>query len=872
VVGLTGRAPFLRLLRYPGSFLTVFGAAAILATVTAAGPTFLSATSGATLNRLIQRDAEFLLPTLAIAADSSVAADVITYRTMLLERELGPVLGAPLVTARGDTVVASAGKGRKQPVRIVTRTGFLEHVERVRGTGPGGIWLADVTATKLKVEPGDRFEVRTPFARARVTVAGVYRDLLTAPSDPYWARLSQFIYTSAAVETRPPPLMLMDLESYLRLEDRLLDAQDALIWEFRIPTRSMPIDAAENLAARLDRFEAVVANTSTDVGTAFRHSNRSEPTLGWLSSVSEVTDPIAPPVQTLALAGRGLAVAMLVGSGVFMMRRRRVEVGVLNARGVGPSRFGIRTMAEVVLPVVAGMVVGAVLASKIVQSLGDGGPIGNDAARAARVSVAWMAGVAVLLLGIIAARSMATEGTEGSAVTRVTSRVPWDALLVGAAILAFVWLRSGRETAGGSPAQLDPLFLLLPLLLVTGAGGLVARVLRLALPLLRGWAGRGAGTYLATRRLAAAPRSAAWLLVASSVAIGILVYAGTLTASFGESVTQGAALTAGGEAAVSYSGTLSEGGDAPFPVTLVSRIDRVEFAAGSSAELDLLLVDPETFVDTAYWKGEFADQPLDVMMDALARPSSPRVPAIVAGGARAPADPILSLPGYDVPIEIVGRARTFPGIVGARPLVVVDADVMRTATEAAAIPIDRFVDQTELWAGAGEDRARNLVASRGGTVLSSVGVVRLRDTPRYLAVVATLRFLFSLGVLAAAVVGIVVVLYLQSRQRRSETSYALARRMGLSPGEHLRSVALEIVVLLLGAMVVGSTLAVFASLLVNADVQASALDVDIPLFRLPVMLIAVVGAALILFGLAAAGFAQWRADRADVAEVMRVVE
>lgn len=867
-----GRVPFLRLLRYPGSFLAVFGAAAILSTVTAAGPTFLSSTSAATLHRLVERDAEFQLPTVAIGADSSVAADVITYRTTLLERELEPLLGDPIVTARGDGVIASAGKGRKQPVRIVTRTGFLEHVERVQGTGPGGIWLADVTARKLKVEPGDQFEVRAAFTRASVTVQGVYRDLLPAPRDPYWSPLAQFIYATPGADTRPPPLMLMDLQSYLALEDELLDEQDALIWEFRVPTRPMSVEAAEGLAARLDRFEAVIANTSTDVGAAFRRSSRSEPLAGWLSSAAEISDPIAPPVQTLALAGRAIALGILVGAGVFMMRRRRVEVGVLHARGVGPIRFGLRTMAEAALPIVTGMVGGSVLASWIVERLGDGGRIGDTALRDAWVAVGWMGAAAVLLLGVVAARSIVAEGTEGSAVARVTSRLPWDVLLVVTAILALFWLRSGRETTGESASQLDPLFLLVPLLLVTGAAGLAARALRLVLPRLRRWAGRGAGTYLASRRLAAAPRSATWLLVASSVAVGILVYAGTLTASFGESATQGAALAAGSDAAVVYGGALSEGGDAPFPVTPVARIGRVSFAAGSSAELDLLLVDPDTFSEAAFWRGEFADRLLNEMVDAIARPSSPRVPAIAAGAVRVPEDPILSLPGFDVPIEIVGRARTFPGIVGARPMIVVDGDVMQTATEEAALPLDRFIDRTELWARADEDRARAYVASRGGTVFTSTGVVRLRDTPRYLAVTAMLRFLLALGVLAAAVVGIVVVLYLQSRQRRSETSYALARRMGLSPGAHLGSVAIEVVALLIVALALGAGLAVFASSLVNADVQARALDVDLALFRMPLDLVALLSAALIVFGLAAAGFAQWRADRADVAKVMRVVE
>jgi putative ABC transport system permease protein len=330
-------------------------------------------------------------------------------------------------------------------------------------------------------------------------------------------------------------------------------------------------------------------------------------------------------------------------------------------------------------------------------------------------------------------------------------------------------------------------------------------------------------------------------------------------------------LSAGSDVAVEYTGTLEGGEEAPFPVTSVVRVDRVSFAAGSEAELDLLLVDPDTFEEAAFWRGEFSGDPLDALMDALGRDGD-RVPAIVAGSLRVPEDPILSLPGFDVPVEVVGRARTFPGIVGDRPMLVLDRHAMETATEASGLSLAQFVDGTEVWALANEQEAQTYVASRGGTVLSSTSVAWLRDTPRYLAVSSMLRFLLALGGLAAAVVLIGVALYLQSRQRRSETSYALARRMGLARASHLRSVAFEVSALLLVALAVGAGLAGFASFLVNEDVQVRSVDVDVVLFRLPIPLVAGIGAALVLFAWLAAGFAQWRADRVDVGEVMRVAE
>jgi hypothetical protein len=85
-------------------------------------------------------------------------------------------------------------------------------------------------------------------------------------------------------------------------------------------------------------------------------------------------------------------------------------------------------------------------------------------------------------------------------------------------------------------------------------------------------------------------------------------------------------------------------------------------------------------------------------------------------------------------------------------------------------------------------------------------------------------------------------------------------------------VALEVTTLLGTAFVIGGTIAAVASIVVNEDVQARAVDVAVPLFRLPIPLLSVTAAAVLLFAWVGAAFVQRRADRADVAEVMRVAE
>jgi putative ABC transport system permease protein len=866
-----GRVALLRLFRFPGVFAAVFGAATILGVVTAAGAPFVSSTASATLQRTIEADAAFRLPTLTVAADGSISSDLIAYRTGLLERELGPVLGAPIVTARGDTVTVSAD-GNVQPVRIVTRTGALDHVERIEGAGGEGVWLADVTATELGVEPGDRIGVGGVIGSTEVAVAGVYRDLMTSSRTPFWAPLDDFIYPPAGADTRPPAFMLMDLPTYVAVDDALLDDQDPFTWEFRLPERSTSIEEAQALRSQLARFRARLDSVNLDVGSAFPTGNLDEPYSGWLSSARQISDSVAGPVNALVLAARVLALLVLAGSGVFMMRRRRVELAVLNARGVGPVRLGGRTMAEVVLPVALGAFVGWAVALAAVDRLGPGGVVGEAVAREAGWNVAWTAAAGVALLAIVSARSLGELATAGTgSARRVASAVPWDLILLVLAGVAFAGLRgdSGAVAAGTVP-ELDPLFLLFPILLLAGAAGLLARGTRVLLPRLRQiGSGSRPGVYLALRRLAAAPKLAASLLVASAVAIGILVYSGTLSSSLAETAGQDASLAVGSDVAVDYSGSLSDASG--IAVTPIVRLEGVTFASGSDADLDILLVDPVTFAEGAFWSEEFSDEPLETLMARLAEPVD-GLPVLVAGSVRVPADPAITVGGVDVPIDVAGTARTFPGVVGARPLVVMDRGEMETALESRGLSLAQLADGLEVWGHGSEDELRDFVASAGATVLSSRSAEALRDTPRFLAVTSMLRFLQALGILASTVVLIAGYLYLQTRQRQAETSYALARRMGLSRASNRRSVALEVTTLLGTAFVIGGTIAAVASIVVNEDVQARAVDVAVPLFRLPIPLLSVTAAAVLLFAWVGAAFVQRRADRADVAEVMRVAE
>jgi putative ABC transport system permease protein len=143
-------------------------------------------------------------------------------------------------------------------------------------------------------------------------------------------------------------------------------------------------------------------------------------------------------------------------------------------------------------------------------------------------------------------------------------------------------------------------------------------------------------------------------------------------------------------------------------------------------------------------------------------------------------------------------------------------------------------------------------------------------TPAFLAVSWTFRLLTALGALAGTVALAGLVLYAQARQRGRVVAYALSRRMGLSRAAHRRSVLWELSGMLVFAFLLGTGLAVVASAVAYRSLDPMPQLPPGPALELPG---AVLGASLLgilLAAVAGAFLVQRAADRANVAEVMRL--
>ena len=144
------------------------------------------------------------------------------------------------------------------------------------------------------------------------------------------------------------------------------------------------------------------------------------------------------------------------------------------------------------------------------------------------------------------------------------------------------------------------------------------------------------------------------------------------------------------------------------------------------------------------------------------------------------------------------------------------------------------------------------------------------ETPGFLALSWIFGFLEALGVLAGMVALVALVLYLQARQRSREVAYALSRRMGMKKRSNFLSVAFELAGMLGASFVIGGGLAVAASWLLYRKADPMPGIPPDPLLRLPVALFLFTRLALLLAAVVSAWWVQRTAERANVAEVMRL--
>jgi putative ABC transport system permease protein len=917
-----------RLAQFPGVAVAVVASAVVLAGTGAASRLFLASTGEAAFHRAYDPHREIMAfkgyqPLSDPSNGQSLGSEESDINQLIpsIIHGLAPhrlqVVGVSAVLHGGRRHASPAGG---YDVQLGYGTGFTAHIHPVaRAPGPAGqgegqgIWVPDTTARALGLRVGDRIELTSGVSGATTEIAGIYRDMREDVPDPFWAPLGELIYTAQAqgiaedTKLPPPPLLLANLPLLVHLAVQLQN-QGVVARTFFPAAAPLSLDGAETMAGQIAVVQGEMANPDSTLARTFEGSSINprpppsvtSPLAGQVAQAEAVRTALSPTATTVARFGQAMALVLLVMAALYGVRRRRGEITALSAMGARNWALGARAAVEAALPLTFGLA-GGLAAAVAFARLVDPAPHTNPAALHLAVREAAFAGLAGLaLFGVStwASAAAAVRDRTGAGEWRgaarlgaaLSARPTWEMLvlvLAGAAAYETATRRGAIASPGGGP-QVDELLILAPLLLIGGLAVLATRLLGWLLARRRPRGFRGSpAVLLASRRLAAAPRLALLLVAASAFAVGTLTYAGMLVASTRTTVRDKAHVLVGSDLNTTvlpavldsvHRADLGAAGATP-----VFRLDSVTLQPGG-VSVDVLAIDPATFQGAVWWKPSYARVPLGTLLRRLQDPGAGgTLPAIdVRGDFPAPEVSSISVAGPatqsgvppTIPLKFMGDARVFPGLQTPRPLVVVSAASFEQWTRhLKSGPLRALSGRFELWAKGDPAAALRRLRAAGVDRLAlqkPVTVNGVLGTTSFQSVTWSFGLLEGVGGLAVLVTLVGLLLYLQARQRGRVVAGALARRMGLTSGAQRRSVALELAGMLLVALVLGVVLALLATLLVFARLDPLPASPPGPALRVPLGLLGLLLAGVVVVAAAGAALVQRLADRAPVAEVLRL--
>jgi hypothetical protein len=516
----------LQLLHFPGLFAGVVVVAALLVAATAAGPLFLA--SAGDRSAALEFSALGRQPALTVSTYGPLTDDFRRNATRALGRAMVglPDLRPLQVTVSGISAGVRAGNATV-PVTVVGRGRAGGHVETVGTVEGEGLLVPLSLAGRIGVGAGSRITFEAGGTTVRVPVAGRYRDLDAQRLPADWRS------TPGIAEADPGGILLGTPTSVIAA---LSSVVPVARFQFVSPlaTTDVSLRDAGLLATGVERVRSRLSVPDKPPGSVLAGSIGAapfseSPLLGAFSDAAEARSELVASTRAISLAAVVIALAAAAAAGVYATRRRQVQASMLSVRGMGPFGQGLLAAAEAVLPVAVGAAVGWVAVTELVRAFGPSGGI-DPVARTEAIGLALrVSALGVVLYGFAAGlATLADRDAPRGKAARLAARIPWEPVVLVLAAAALYEIRS-RPAATGGP---DVLLLAFPWLVVAGLAGLVARGVPRAVAALRGRVPpRRTATYLAVRRLASAPKMALVTVTGTAVAVGVLVYAGTLSAT-----------------------------------------------------------------------------------------------------------------------------------------------------------------------------------------------------------------------------------------------------------------------------------------------------------------------------------------------------
>ncbi|MFF5986562.1 ABC transporter permease [Prauserella flavalba] len=862
------RAP-LMLLRRPVVALAVAVGALLVALPAAAAPLFLSSAGNATLRQLVDASCTWqtgMQLTGAVpmrpapeAPGDPVGRELVDRRVELVRAQTGGLdhLREPVVTLLTTASVGPAPVPDQSLVTLAARDGFGEHVDVIAGGEGRGVWLPDRFAELQGLSVGDEVTLFSGDTRATMPVAAVFRDLRSVPERPFWCSLRETVHGTPLGAAPVYPV------AFVPRADLLAVAEDtgASMWiERAVDTGGLTTVGARPAAEGIERLRANTVDSpepglfddSAPYGGAFTSSladkvNRSELVLAALTGT----------VVPLAAAGTVAGLVIAAAAGAFWADRRRAELAVLSARGVGPVALGGKAALETAGAVVLGAVAGWAGARGLVAAAGPSPLVTPGATTASLVAAATALVASLAVIAAVAGFRAGRLHDTRPARHRRRARVPWEVLPLGAAVVCWFVLDADVQVraadAVGTVARIPPRLIVSPVLLAIGLAMLGARLVRWALRRLRSRprSMTRPAVYLAARRVVAAPLVASVLVGATAVPVALAGYGATVTGSVDRTMHAEGQLIVGADAVLS----LRE--RAPVPPRLAGRASvATRYVDGRLGDttVHVLGVDPETFAEAAFWDPGLPGPSLVEVLGHLSGGG-----AAVAGTSSVDIGSVLTIRNQHRELDLLDVAQ-LPGKQAGYPLVLVDRALLDDLAPTA---------QPQLWARGDPDE---IVAAAAAAGLPVSAVARAEDVQAsgvYAGITYTFAFLAAVSLLTGVVIVVGLLLYLDARSRARRSASVLLRRMGIGAGAHWRALVLEVGGLLLAGFATGALLAAAVIASTAADYDLNPASAPGTLVALPWPVFAVLAVATALTAVVASAAAQRAASAARPSEVLR---
>lgn len=675
----------------------------MLAAVLVAAPLYVSSVGSAALQR--QFDERCPARIGLVLPDTSSGGVGAVSRAAARHLDGARNLAEPVRTTRTPFPldVEDLDAGVADGVRLLHRPGALDDIEVVDGPsgddggGDGGVWIPASWAEEAGFDVGDTVRLTAEVSELpgtitfELAVAAVYRDLVSQLPPAPWCLESDILRPTSNGDP-PPPLLLLDDAAADDLPVPLVLERTTVAERIPIERAGLTMGIASDLVTRFEPAREAARDAALAVFSPFARIGQFEadselPAV--LARAGSIQDLVRANVRPVQAAGALAGVVLSVTAGLLAARRRQAELTTRTVRGEGPVRLAGRLVVAGALPVVGGVAAGAVASHLAVRAVGPSADLGP----ALGSIVVWSA-VAVVLAGIgvaVGGAAVVRGLVDARPVTRHRRLpwrlVPWELVVVPVVVIAGRRLDDvgGPQFRGNETTGVDALAVTFPVLVAVAVAVLLLRPIAFVCRRLRR-AGSGAdpAAFLALRRLAHDPISAAATTAAVVLAVATATVGGALSASAEAAVDDKAETFVGARSAATLAGQ-----DRMLPSSLDGLATlTVERQAESGDQRAVMLgIDPATFADGAA-VGVSEQRLVDRLAAASAAAgiggdgdsgdSGEPVPAIVVG--RLPSAEVTFGSRGAIVVDPIAHPATFPTARSTTTLIVVDAAALADAT------------------------------------------------------------------------------------------------------------------------------------------------------------------------------------------------